>query len=49
MREDILQLLRTSDRALSIYDIQDKLHLKTAGEVRELQNMLQELEEEVLI
>ncbi len=49
MREDILQLLRTSDRALSIYDIQDKLHLKAAGEVRELQNMLQELEEEVLI
>ncbi len=49
MREDILQLLRTSDGALSIYNIQDQLHLKTVEEVRNLQNVLKKLEEEVLI
>lgn len=49
MREDILQLLRTSDGALSIYNIQDQLHLKTVEEVRDLQNVLKKLEEDVLI
>lgn len=49
MKEDILQLLKTSDGALSIYSIQDQLHLKTVEEIKKLQKVLQELEEEVLI
>lgn len=49
MKEDILQLLRDSDGALSIYDIQNKLHLNKVEEIQELGEVLRALEEEVII
>ena len=49
MKEDILQLLRDSDGALSIYDIQNKLHLNKVEEIQELGEVLRALEEDVII
>lgn len=49
MRENIIDILQSSDKALSIYDIQDKLGLKTVDEVRNLSEALRDLEEDVVV
>ena len=49
MKEDIIYVLKNSDKALTIYELQDKLELKKVEEVRELGKLLKELEEELII
>ncbi len=49
MRDNIIDILQSSDKALSIYDIQDKLGLKTVDEVRNLSQALRALEEDVVV
>ena len=49
MREDVLELLQKSDKALSIYEIQDKLGINTIDDTKMLGDVLRSLEEEVLV
>ena len=49
MREEILSILRNSDKALTVYDIQDKLGVNTVEGTKEVIQILHELEEEVII
>ena len=49
MRDNIIEVLKNSDKALSIYELQDLLNLKTVDEVKELGELLRSLEEEVVI
>ena len=49
MREEILSILRNSDKALTVYDIQDKLGVSTVEGTKEVIQVLHELEEEVVI
>lgn len=49
MREDILNVLNNTERALSIYEIQDLLGVKTVEEVKLLSEELIRLEQDVLI
>lgn len=49
MRDNIIEVLKNSDKALSIYELQDLLNLKTVDEVKELGELLRDLEEEVVI
>ena len=49
MRNNIIDILQNSDKALSIYDIQDKLGLKTVEEVRNLGEQLRKLEDDVVV
>ena len=46
MREDILRILKHSDGALSIYDIQHELNIENVDQVKELSDTLRELEDE---
>lgn len=49
MREEILSILKNSDKALTVYDIQDKLGVNTVEGTKEVIQVLHELEEEVVI
>ena len=49
MRDDILNVLNNSDKALNIYEIQDLLGLSTVEDVKLLSEELIKLEEEVLV
>ena len=49
MREEILSILKNSDKALTVYDIQDKLGVNTVEGTKEVIQILHELEEEVVI
>ena len=49
MREDVLDLLQRSDKALSIYEIQDKLGINTVSDTKMLGDILRDLEEAVII
>ena len=49
MRDDIINVLKNSKKALTIYELQEKLDLTSVKEVKELSNTLRELEEEVVI
>jgi len=49
MRDDILNILKNSDKALTIYELQDLLQLNTVDEVKELTEELRKLEDEVII
>lgn len=49
MREEIIKLLKESDKALSIFELNDKLGLKTKEQLQELLKELQELINEMKI
>ena len=45
MRDNIINLLSNSDKAIDIYEIQDKLEIKTVEETKELTEELRKLED----
>ena len=49
MRDDIINILKNSDKALTIYELQEKLDLHDVDEVKKLSDELRVLEEEVVI
>ena len=49
MRDDILNILKNSDRALDIYDLQDMLHINDVNQAKELSDELRKLEDEVIV
>lgn len=49
MRDDIINILKNSDKALTIYELQEKLDLHDVEQVRELSEELRKLEDEVII
>lgn len=49
MKDKIVGILKDSDKALIIYDLEDKLHLLDVDELQELQTCLSELEKDAVI
>lgn len=49
MRDNIINLLSNSDKAIDIYEIQDKLEIKTVEGTKELTEELRKLEDEAII
>ncbi len=49
MKEKIIELLKNSDKALSIYEIQDFLKITDVDKIKKLTETLQELEDEIII
>ena len=49
MKDDIINILKNSDKALTIYELQEKLDLHDVDEVKKLSDDLRALEEEVVI
>ena len=49
MKDKIVGILKDSDKALTIYDLEDKLHLLEVDELQELQTCLSELEKDAVI
>ena len=49
MKEKIINLLKTEQKALSIYDIQNKLALTSLEEIKEMTDTLRVLEDDVVI
>lgn len=49
MKDKIVGILKDSDKALTIYDLEDKLHLLDVEELQELQTCLSELEKDAVI
>ena len=49
MKDKIVGILNDSDKALTIYDLEDKLHLLDVDELQELQTCLSELEKDAVI
>ena len=49
MRDDIINILKNSDRALDIYELHDMLHNNTVEEAKELTDELRKLTEEVIV
>ena len=49
MRDDIINILKNSDKALTIYELQEKLDLHRVDEVKELSDELRKLEEDTVI
>ena len=49
MKEEILNVLRDCDKALSIYDIEHALGLETVEQIQKLGESLRKLEEDALI
>ena len=49
MRDNIINILKNSDKALTIYELQERLDLHDVSEVKELSDELRKLEEEVII
>ena len=49
MRDNIINVLKNSKKALTIYELQDALNLHEVNEVRDLSEELRKMEEEVII
>ncbi|MBR5370342.1 MAG: ribonuclease R [Bacilli bacterium] len=49
MRDDIINILKNSDKAIDIYEIQDLLGIKTVEDTTKLSEELRKLEDEVII
>ena len=49
MRDNILNILKNSDKALDIYELHDLLHIKTVEEAKELNDELRKLTDEVIV
>ena len=49
MRDDILNILKNSDKALDIYDLHDMLHINTVEEAKKLSDELRKLTDEVVV
>lgn len=49
MRDDIINILKNSDRALDIYELHDMLHINTVEGAKELSDELRKLTEEVIV
>lgn len=49
MRDDILNVLKNSDKALDIYELQDMLHINDVNQAKELSDELRKLEDEVIV
>lgn len=49
MKDDIINVLKNSDKALTIYELQEKLDLHDVDAIRELSDELRALEEELVI
>ncbi len=49
MKDDILNILKNSDRALDIYELQDMLHINDVNQAKELSDELRKLEDEVVV
>ena len=49
MRDDIINVLKNSDRALTIYELQDALGLQDVSDITKLSEELRKLEEDVVI
>ena len=49
MRDDILNILKNSDRALDIYGLQDMLHINDVNQAKEFSDELRKLEDEVIV
>ena len=47
MKDKIVGILKDSDKALTTYDLEDKLHLLDVDELQELQTCLSELEKDI--
>ena len=48
MKDDIINILKNSDKALTIYELQEKLDLHDVDEIKKLSDELRVLEEEVV-
>ena len=49
MRDDILNILKNSDKALDIYELHDMLHINTVEEAKKLSDELRKLTDEVVV
>ena len=49
MRDDIINILKNSDKALTIYELQDALDLHDVDSVKELSEELRKMEDDVII
>lgn len=49
MRDDILNILKNSDKALDIYELHDMLHINTVEGAKELTDELRKLTDEVVV
>lgn len=49
MRDNIINILKNSDKALTIYELQELLEIKTVGDTAQLMEELRKLEEDVII
>ena len=49
MRENIINVLKNSDKALDIYELQDRLNIDTVEETKEFSEELKKLEDEVVV
>lgn len=49
MRDDILNILKNSDRALDLYELHDMLHINTVEGAKELTDELRKLTDEVVV
>ena len=49
MRDDIINILKNSDRALDLYELHDMLHINTVEEAKKLSDELRKLTDEVVV
>ena len=49
MRDDILNILKNSDKALDLYELHDMLHINTVEQAKELTDELRKLTDEVVV
>ena len=49
MRENIINVLKNSDKALDIYELQDRLNIDTVEETKEFSEEIKKLEDEVIV
>ena len=49
MRDNIINILKNSDKALDIFELQDLLEITTVEETKQLNEELRKLEDEVII
>lgn len=49
MRDDILNILKNSDKALDLYELHDMLHINTVEEAKKLSDELRKLTDEVVV
>ena len=49
MKDDLINILKNSDKALDIYEIQKIMNITYVDEIKELEDVLKKLEEDVVI